>query len=605
MGRFLITVSLGPVQSLIGAARRTRDLWCGSWLLSEAARAAARTLHEEQPRCLIFPCPQDPDTDLAPHDEPGDIANVANILRAEVELEAPHRARALCELARNAAAARLVELGEKAREKLGIPLREEVWQAQIGDILEAFSAWVSSTDCGDGYADASRRLGRALAARKATRDFRACRPLSAADAGLPKSSLDGALETVLPRSIGSASRRRLRLSGGEQLDALGVVKRLAGDVEQFTSYMRVAADPWVERLGRDQQRRLRDAWGPLVGLELATRTTGNAGIYGVLPYDGSLLYEFRLRNTLARDDLSDKERRTLERLRACIEEIAGEKVADGEAADLPVPYAVILKADGDRMGKLLGCAGSSGDSRRISHALHNFASDVSRIVRDHRGHAIYAGGDDVLALMPLESALDCAEALADAFGKALGDVADALKVPAGERPTLSVGVGIGHVMEPLTSLRDRAERAEKRAKGDDTSDPRNALAILLGVRSGAEIEWRAQWCDHDAFDMLHRFIRAYRERQLPSRAAYDLRAIDRRLAWLRQDDSDHARGMREAEVRRMLERAYLPGGEGRIPDDLKNLIRERAATSPLRQLADTLIVTLWLAARTTGDVGER
>ena len=34
MERFLVTLSLGPVQSLIGAARRTRDLWCGSWLLS-------------------------------------------------------------------------------------------------------------------------------------------------------------------------------------------------------------------------------------------------------------------------------------------------------------------------------------------------------------------------------------------------------------------------------------------------------------------------------------------------------------------------------------------------------------------------------------------
>ena len=45
MTHYLITLSLGPVQSLIEAARRTRDLWCGSWLLSEAARAAALVLH--------------------------------------------------------------------------------------------------------------------------------------------------------------------------------------------------------------------------------------------------------------------------------------------------------------------------------------------------------------------------------------------------------------------------------------------------------------------------------------------------------------------------------------------------------------------------------
>ena len=86
MPRFLITLSLGPVQSLIADARRTRDLWCGSWILSEAARAAARALHKRRPGCLIFPAPGDPDTDLEPRDDPGEGANIANVLRAEVTL---------------------------------------------------------------------------------------------------------------------------------------------------------------------------------------------------------------------------------------------------------------------------------------------------------------------------------------------------------------------------------------------------------------------------------------------------------------------------------------------------------------------------------------
>ena len=597
MERFLIAISLGPVQSLIGAARRTRDLWGGSWLLSEAARAAARVLHAEQPGCLIFPCPEDADADLRPQDQPEDGANIANILRAEVTLEASQRVRDLCDQARSSAAARVVELGEKARKKISTPLRKAVWQAQIDDILEVFSAWTMLSGDGD-YAEASRRLGEALAARKATRDFRPCRPLSAEDGALRKSSLDGALETVLRQwPERHRARYQLRLSDGEQLDALGVIKRLAGDPEQFTSYLRVAADAWLQRLGADQQRRLRAAYEPLVGQELATRTSGNAGIYDALPYDGSLLYDFRLRNALTQAGLSDDARRGLQRLRACLESMAG----------VPVPYAAILKADGDRMGKLLGHAASADDSRRISRALHRFASDVRELVRQHRGHAIYAGGDDVLALLPLASALDCAQALADAFEQALGMLADEMKVPAAERPTLSVGVGIGHVLEPMDALRHRAERAETRAKGNDEPEPRNALAILLGIRSGAEIGWRAQWCDRDAFGALGRFVEAYRRRQLPARAAYDLRAIDRRLAWLRDDPGDQARGMREAEVRRMLERARLPGDDQRIPSDMRELIRERATDTEqsLHHLADTLIVARWLAARTAGDLRER
>ena len=507
MERFLVTVSLGPVQSVIGAARRTRDLWCGSWLLSETARAAARVLHKAQPGCLIFPCPEFPDTDLAPQDRPTDSAN---ILRAEVELATAQDARALCERARNAAVDRLVELGEKARRRLDTPIREEVWRAQIGDILEMFSAWISLTECGDGYTEAGRKLGEALAARKATRDFRACQSLSGTDAALPKSSLDGALETVLPKSIGNGFRRRLRLSNGEQLDALGVVKRLAGDAEQFTSYMRIAADPWVERLNDDQRRRLNAAWEPLVGLDLTTRTKGNEGVYNALPYDGSLLYGFRLRNALAQVDLSDDERRTLEGLHKCIGEITQEKSTVGRAADAPVPYVAVLKADGDHIGRLLGCAANADQAREISRALHAFASQVRKIIREHRGHAVYTGGDDVLALLPLKSALDCAKTLAVAFKEVLGEVAEAMHVPVAERPTLSAGLGIGHVMEPMASLRDRAERAEKRAKGDAAQNPRNALAILLGIRSGAELDWRAQWSDQDAFDALHRFIGAYR-----------------------------------------------------------------------------------------------
>ena len=39
---YLFLASIGPVQSFIASARRTRDLWFGSMLLSELAKAAAK-----------------------------------------------------------------------------------------------------------------------------------------------------------------------------------------------------------------------------------------------------------------------------------------------------------------------------------------------------------------------------------------------------------------------------------------------------------------------------------------------------------------------------------------------------------------------------------
>ncbi len=619
MASFLVTIALGPVQSLIGAARRTRDLWCGSWLLSEAARAAARALHEHQPGCLIFPCPQNPDEELRPQDSPHDAANIANVLRAEVKAADADEVRTLCDLAKSCAAARILDIGAEAKTVLGVELRDDVWAAQADDIIETFAAWVEIVS--DDYAAASRKLGATLAARKATRDFGPSR--LASNEGLPKSSLDGAMETVLPRwpkrhparrklrlSKGEQlpleeeviaarrARRKLRLSKGEQLDALGVIKRLGGDAEQFTAYSRIAADPWIRYRNEQQLERIRTAYEPLVGKELATRTKGNAGAYSAMPYDAQLLHPSRLESAWRgeREEAGDE----LRALRDCLARID----------DQPVPYAAILKADGDRMGKLLSAARTAKQSRRMSQALHAFASTVNATVRCHHGHAIYAGGDDVLALVPLPDAEDCARKLACDFRARMCGLAEEMRLPEEDAPTLSAGIGIGHIMEPLGALRERADRAERAAKGDGEGDAsRNALAIVLGVRGGGEITWRARWDDAPEFHAIRTFRSAYRQGRLPSRVAYDLRAIDRRLAWLDECDGEAGVQMRKAEVRRMLDRARVDGKK--IEKCLADLLlSETARPAPkgrrrLAQVADTLILARWLAARTNAELGER
>ncbi|NJK81182.1 MAG: hypothetical protein HC914_15375 [Chloroflexaceae bacterium] len=52
--RYLFQVHIGPVQRFIASARRTRDFWFGSWLLSELAKAAVATLHGRAGHMLIF-----------------------------------------------------------------------------------------------------------------------------------------------------------------------------------------------------------------------------------------------------------------------------------------------------------------------------------------------------------------------------------------------------------------------------------------------------------------------------------------------------------------------------------------------------------------------
>lgn len=603
MAEYLVTLSLGPVQSMIGAARRTRDLWCGSWLLSEAARAAARVIHHAAPGGLIFPAPDDPDTDLTPLDYPGDEANIANILRAVIRDSNDEQVAALCASAREAAEARLKSLGDEAKRDLK-GLRAEVWQAQIHDLLECFSAWVRVDN--DDYAAASKRLGAVLAARKATRDF-APAAIGEAGTGLPKSSLDGAFETVLPKNPAATLIRQLALSQGEQLDALGVIKRAGGDPEQFTAYSRIAADPWLERLTEDQLKRLGEAYEPLVGLGLATCVKGNEGAYERFPYDAQLLFDFRLRNARSSSHWETDAQPALDALRELetrLKAIRRERDLSGARAGLPVPYAAILQADGDHMGELLSRARSAEQSRNISRALHGFACSVRELVRKHRGHAIYSGGDDVLALVPLPNAQACADALAEAFRAAMQAPAEAVGLAQSEWPTLSVGLGIGHIMEPLGSLRHRARQAEKHAKGDTLpkKEQRNALTISLGIRSGGEIQWRVNWWDKAALQELEDFTAAYRSKKLPSRVAYDLRAIDRRLVGANQDADPVAQGMRRAEVARMLDRARLQGGGERLDPEYQKRILRRAGEVGLAQLADSLIIARWLGARTRDEL---
>src|SRR4051812_27670871 len=59
--RAFLAFSLGPVQSFIGAARTTRDLWSGSYLLSWLTFHAMKPILEKTSRDyeLVFPAMED------------------------------------------------------------------------------------------------------------------------------------------------------------------------------------------------------------------------------------------------------------------------------------------------------------------------------------------------------------------------------------------------------------------------------------------------------------------------------------------------------------------------------------------------------------------
>ena len=93
MTTFLLQINIGPIQDFILQARRTRDLWFGSHLLSELSRCVARTLATHSGVQLIFPALDQTNPELAacidqPFRDNGNAPlSVANIILATVEAE--------------------------------------------------------------------------------------------------------------------------------------------------------------------------------------------------------------------------------------------------------------------------------------------------------------------------------------------------------------------------------------------------------------------------------------------------------------------------------------------------------------------------------------
>lgn len=527
----LVALSIGPVQEFIAAARRTRDLFTGSRLLSELSKAAAAAM-EREGASLIFPASG---SDL----EPGSPFLVANILLAEVATKDP---KVVLEAGKKASRDHWAAIANSARTEMAFPgvLRDEVWDSQVGDVLELFGVWsVIGTDTNgaqSGYQAARETLMRLLAGRKALRDFRQ----PAAFNQLPKSSLDGQRDTVLQENRENwpaGIRWQLRAKSGEQLDSVGVIKRVWEGRKPFPSVSRIAADAWLRGIQprhQDSLRALADACENGIAngnLDITRLRDHEFGRYGLFPFEGGALYANRheeFTEGFGKDGqgpVPDGVIKAVESLKAALKPLTDQY---GE----PDPYVAVLVADGDRMGEALSATPSPDGHREFSRALAGFAANARQIVENHQGTLVYSGGDDVLAILPVDQCLACARSLANDFRGKLEPV-----VPGGRSvPTLSVGIGIGHSVEDLEDLLNYARAAEKNAKkpGPGEGESRNGLAVHVHKRGGGPVQVRGNWnlgnpeasIDHELLAIAG-LINAKEGDRLPSRFASELVVLAR------------------------------------------------------------------------------
>ncbi len=642
MLKYVVIFSIGPVQIFIASVRRSRDLWSGSWLLSELAKACAKSLNDlgDTKAQLIFPHVDK--SNQADLEENSDFS-VGNKVQVVLTVDSVDELKNIIDNAKKSVKKRFIKEASNALSRLPKDkhyLRETIWNSQLDDYLEIQTAWARFGD-DNSYHDAAQNAGRVLASRKATRDFSPTCAISEKDFItslvqldnarkttdknhnvikqpyqdlfiLPKSSLDGMRETVLKESglQKNSLQRKLSLSKSEQLDTVGVIKRLGFEkkAEQFTPFTRITAHAWIEEIAQKEPaalNRLKDTYRELCRLGVASGVTGNNKVYQDFAYDAQLLYPSRLEVTLKEyQNSDDKEAKEIvDNLKILKKTLAPLFQSYGE----PYRYGVLLLADGDRMGELLDKAKTQVQHQEITQALSNFAGQVAYTMRQSSGHCIYARGDDVLGFVPLDKAYKCADDLQKLFANSLSGVAN--KLGAKNSPTLSVGLAICHIMTPLGVIRELASQAEKFAKGDhvdegqSTEKRRNALGMLLSVRSGNDTKLRFNWDDLAGLNAFETMVNYYVEKQIPSRIAYDVREIYLRTCDFAIDDKQLQKDIQSAELLRMLKQARTNQSK-KIADQTIDMLNERAKKIGLDNLANELIVARWFAAKIQKDLGK-
>jgi CRISPR-associated protein Cmr2 len=450
MSEYFLRISYGPVQPFISASRKTRDLKAGSDLLVQLGREMLAALEPAITR-YVFPASKD--------------GSCANILEVVVQGDP----KKLAEAAQKRAQQYLVEKASRLRY-----VDTDLAQQQAKTFLEFYAVWTPADD------EAHSRLDDLMAARKAVRSFGPAptpKPLphpspSSFVLYRPKSLLLPEYDSVLNYvggemfEIAPEAKREYDLKQTEHLDALSLIKRSQKAAMPSTRSVAVADIPDL------LTDRAREIWSEAKRLLSGQSVDVGDWLAGEMDeYEGEDLNKL----TALRGEFL-KEMRDVEGFRIR-------------------PYYAVVRADGDNMGKALSACRTIEDLAQLSAALDAFAEDVKK---NSPGYAtvVFAGGDDVLALLPMNKGMAYARFLHDLFAEKME--------PFNPAPSLSVGVAFVHVKEDLREAVAFAFQMEQHAKAIDSD--KDAFAIGARTRGGSEILYCDKWKNAGVVEELFDFF---------------------------------------------------------------------------------------------------
>jgi CRISPR-associated protein Cmr2 len=566
----LFHFTLGPVQDFVAQARRTRDLWAGSFLLSWLAAQAM--VEVRQGGVIVFPVVADEGGPTDPliaaiegkpleKDPRPQIGSLPNRFKATVPdnfdaKEVETRVQSAWVRLADAVWKQFIE--PVADQGLGT---RTIWDRQVAGFWEI--SWVLGEAQGD-HSDA-----RWLEARKNWRNhwpepeggdhcalMGDLQELSGYNRALERDQQDKFWKSL------RAGTGHLELHDHERLCAIALIKRLFPRLDKpallgsigwvpggksevignwpSTAYMAVI--PWLREFVGDDTRmealqRYEDevvkAAGTAVHGERSSHIFSLKSLDDLAWLDGNFFLPNALKNAADTPLLPEREDQR---------EPLVKSLRDLQEDHPSQPYYALLLLDGDSLGEHL----SKGDPGKISVSLAKFSQGVADIVARHDGVTLYAGGDDVLALLSMDRALACASALNTAYGRAFDDPAF----------TVSVAIVFAHYHLPLREVLAEAHRQlDKVAK---EANGRDSLALAWFKASGKVAQWVATWTnaegDKPGCD-LQSLATAVREGAFGSGFFYKLKT---RYPMLDQNEKQLSV---QANVEPMLQAEYLKSRE--------------------------------------------
>jgi len=291
-------------------------------------------------------------------------------------------------------------------------------------------------------------------------------------------------------------KRTLPLFAKDALDALG-----RGLLSNFPSTSYMSAVPWIKEVltQADQNDTVARSLGEFTNLN-------NTSLKNKIPFDemqtqipgimkvvkenqdwkkfagltGGVFFQEDIESKDDFPDLTESERTGLkEKL----------KNLQDSAKCQAHPFYALLVMDGDSMGQFI--SHNPGKEGEISSAMEEFAQIILEIVEiNHDGKLIYSGGDDLMAFLPLDNALECADKIRQAFIQAFKTMAPNVKVD-GHPPTISAGLVYAHKNTPLRNvIADAHYLLKEVAKKQPGKD---ALAIRLWKHGGPVVMFSSKW----------------------------------------------------------------------------------------------------------------